>query len=241
MFGVRIRVHPLFWLMAAILGYGPFFADEGGSFPLLLVWVACVFGSILLHEFGHVLVGRAFGAHGHIVLYGMGGLAIGSKDDRQRRWQRMAVSFAGPLAQLLLYAALVGLVHPNWSPVPLRWLKNAWPALGMLLAINLYWPLLNLLPIWPLDGGQITREACEGLLGFKGVRVSLWISIVVSGLLAVQVLAASKGWPHLPIRVGSDIYMAFFYLYFCVGSVQALQSERSRRSRWDDDDWPWGR
>jgi Zn-dependent protease len=239
MFGVPIRVHPLFWVVVAVVGYGPFFV-EGGSIGLLLLWVGCAFVSLLLHEFGHVLMGRAFGAHGHIVLYAMGGLAIGSKDGRQGRWQRMAVSFAGPLAQLLLYGLLWALTKTEQSPVPLLWRRNAWPAIQMLLYINWYWPLLNLLPIWPLDGGQITREACEGLLGFKGVIVSLWISIVVSGLLALQVLAEINGRPFLPVYVGSSVYMAIFYTLFCAGSVQALQAERSRRGRWDDE-WPWGR
>jgi Zn-dependent protease len=244
MFGVRIRVHPLFWVVAAVLGFDAYAAGPGGNFGLLFLWVGCVFVSILWHEFGHVLMGRAFGADGHIVLYGMGGLAIGSKDGKQARWQRIAVSLAGPLAQLLLFAALWGLVHPTWSPVPVPWRRNVAQVLGMLLFINLYWPLLNLLPLWPLDGGQIAREVCEGLLGVKGVIASLWISIVVSGLLALQVLAASNGHPLLPDAlgryIGSDMFMAFFFIVFCVGSVQALQAERSRRSRWDDD-WPWRR
>ena len=47
--------------------------------------------------------------------------------------------------------------------------------------INLFWPLLNLLPIWPLDGGQITREACVGALGQqRGLSISLGISLVVA-------------------------------------------------------------
>ena len=56
-----------------------------------------MFVSILIHEFGHVWMGQAFGSRGHIVLYGFGGLAIGS-NRLDSRWQRIAVSFAGPLA-----------------------------------------------------------------------------------------------------------------------------------------------
>ena len=75
MLGTNISVHPFFWVLSAMLGWGWF---NDGGFRLLLVWVACVFVSILLHEFGHVLMGRLFGSRGqYIVLYSFGGLAIG--------------------------------------------------------------------------------------------------------------------------------------------------------------------
>jgi len=55
----------------------------------------------------------------------------------------------------------------------------------MLLWINLVWPILNLLPVFPLDGGQIVRQLCEGWFGPRGVVVSLSISIAVAALLAL--------------------------------------------------------
>jgi hypothetical protein len=48
-----------------------------------------MFISILVHELSHVLMGQAFGAYGHIVLYGFGGLAVGS-NQLNVRWQRVA-------------------------------------------------------------------------------------------------------------------------------------------------------
>jgi hypothetical protein len=90
MFGIPIRVHPMFWLMSVILGYSTI--QDG--FEYLIIWVACVFVSILIHELGHVIMGRFFGADGHIVLYSFGGLAIGS-NSLSSRGQRIAVSFAG--------------------------------------------------------------------------------------------------------------------------------------------------
>ena len=74
MFGVPVRVHPRFWLVSVIMGWNT--VHEG--FQYLLIWVACSFASILIHEFGHVAMGQIFGSRGHIVLYGFGGLAIGS-------------------------------------------------------------------------------------------------------------------------------------------------------------------
>src|SRR5262249_53158681 len=112
LFGTQVRVHPMFWLIMALLGW----SGGGGVLPGnglgdTLVFVLCAFVSILLHEFGHVWMGRAFGARGHIVLHGMGGLAIGSADV-PHRWQRILVSAAGPGIQLILYAAIYfGLVR----------------------------------------------------------------------------------------------------------------------------------
>src|SRR5437879_6589053 len=104
-FGIPVRVHPMFWLVAAIMGFHNLNRENG--LTLIAVWMACMFVSILIHEMGHVIVGQLCGSHGHIVLYAFGGLAIGS-NQLADRWQRIAVCFAGPLAQFLLLG-LVGL------------------------------------------------------------------------------------------------------------------------------------
>src|SRR5262249_7190 len=58
MFGIDVRVHPLFWLFSAVLGWG----FTGGRLDSLVVWVVVVFVSVLVHELGHVLTGRIFGS-----------------------------------------------------------------------------------------------------------------------------------------------------------------------------------
>src|SRR5438105_4366565 len=97
-FGIPVRVHPLFWLISVILGWDT--VHEG--FQYLLLWIGCVFVSILVHELGHVFMGQVFGSPGYIVLHSFGGLAVGSSA-LQNRWKRIAVYFAGPLAGFLLY------------------------------------------------------------------------------------------------------------------------------------------
>lgn len=233
MFGTPVRVHPWFWLVALILGYdGTIQAGVG----FVLAWVACVFVSVLLHEFGHVWMGRLFGSHGHIVLYSFGGLAIGS-NQLARRWQRILVLLAGPCIQLVLW----GLLWLNLKPIILAlspaWRLAAAHILAMLLEINLFWPLLNLLPIWPLDGGQLTREVCQAIMPQRGTAVSLGISMVVSGVLAVHMLMASRGRPLLPYVPAFGMFTALFFAMFCVSSFGALQAENERRRHWDHDEW----
>ena len=260
-FGTPVRVHPMFWLLSAILGWGWSHVPvlPGNGLGDVALWVLCVFLSVLLHELGHVWMGRIFGRDGHIVLHSMGGLAIGS-GDVPHRWQRILVSAAGPAIQLLLFAVLLGLTIALLIPWPtlqgegglanaLASLKGN-PALtrmlSMLLLINLFWPLLNLLPIWPLDGGQITREACQIVSPQRGLVVSLWISLLVSGLFAVNalVLYLSKGQTEvLPFigRLAGGMWMGILFGLFAVGSWQALQQVNAQRRRFWDDEVPWER
>src|SRR5262249_55207759 len=151
--GTHVRVHPFFWLMAAFLGWGNF---ERGRLPAIAMWIGCVFVSVLLHEFGHVLVGRMFGSDGRILLYSFGGLAFGSSNLR-KRWQRVLVYLAGPAIQLLLAAGILALVLVHGRFGSQEFPPTVDRFLTMLFAINLLWPIFNLLPIFPLDGGQITR------------------------------------------------------------------------------------
>src|SRR5262249_2771152 len=154
-----IRIHPMFWLMALILGQGSL--RLGVSH--LLMWVACVFISILVHEMGHVVVARVFGVDGEIVLYGFGGLAIPAAQMRSR-WQHVSVCLAGPLAGFLflgLVIACLPLVAPDtWAFLKSRTqLALGQPAEEVVLlpqeipkimiffylaSINLIWGLINL-------------------------------------------------------------------------------------------------
>ena len=256
MFGTPVRVHPMFWLMALILGYDSTIRSGIG---FLLAWIACVFVSILLHEFGHVWMGRLFGSHGHIVLYGFGGLAIGSNQLASRR-QRVLVLFAGPGIQLLLLGLIWLLKDRMADFIPRRSWQSAKEIWFMLFEINLLWPLLNLMPIWPLDGGQITRETCQALEQERGTAISLGISMVVSGLFALHELMASNGRPlirlpselaesltvslfrgefveRFPLLASGSMLTALFFVLLCIRSYATLQAENERRRGWDHDEW----
>jgi Zn-dependent protease len=203
-----------------------------------------VFVSILIHEMGHVLVGNVFRSYGHIVLYSFGGLAIGS-NRLSNRWQRVAVSFAGPFAQFLLLGVvfLVGFLVPR--DVRSGLLSSV---LLYLFIINLFWPVFNLLPIWPLDGGMIARELFEWASPRDGVRRSLIVSAGIAGVLAVLTLMEYLGRPlvnhplMLLVTGGGGGFMVLYYAMFAVLSIQLLQQiPPSRRDYDDDDHLPWER
>jgi membrane-associated protease RseP (regulator of RpoE activity) len=109
LFGFPVRIHPLFWLISAMLGL------SSGSMRGVLLWIVAVFIAILVHELGHALVQRRYGLHPWIVLYGMGGLACTDSREwaysKANTWIRqILISFAGPGAGFLLAFLLIGIV-----------------------------------------------------------------------------------------------------------------------------------
>jgi Zn-dependent protease len=239
-FGVPVRVHPMFWLVSGLLGGNLLEAPDG--IKLLCLWIGCVFVSVLLHEMGHVAVGRIFGAHGHIVLFSFGGLAIGSSA-LTNRWQRIAVSLAGPGVQLLLWSGIWAFLNygqewVDFSAIP----RTVRQTISLLWYINLYWALLNLLPIWPLDGGRIARDFLEWLIPSGGLRFPLGLSMFTAGLFAVNSLAALAGKPFLPFMTSGSMYTTLFFGMFALSNFQELQQTPSGPHRYDGDSRdPWER
>ena len=90
-------------------------------------------------------------------------------------------------------------------------------ALLTLFFVNLVWPLLNLLPIWPLDGGQISREWFTYFTPRNGVRFSLHLSIAVSVLLAFHALVAWKTGRSIIPFFHDPLDILFFGMFAGIG------------------------
>jgi Zn-dependent protease len=220
LFGIAVRVSAWFWVGAALLGWGICQAFSGGDqrelLRYLVLWIVAVFVSILVHEMGHALAYRRFGQSAHVVLYHLGGLAIpdawGGRGAR-RPAERLIVSAAGPVVQLLLAAAIVCVLKVGGYAVPFP-IAGIGTALGLdegrplgsrlafaivffLLHVNIFWPLLNLVPVPPLDGGQIVREGLLTLGVADARRIAAVIGVVAGG--AVAWWAYTHGEPYLGI------------------------------------------
>lgn len=210
--GLPVRVHPYFWPVAVILGW-----SDGSSLVTMTLWVGCVFVSILAHELGHALAARHFKAPGaRIVLFSMGGLAI--HNGRLTSRQTMIEILCGPAAGLLLYV-LVWLA----SRVTVTFLAGQ-PYLAMiaayLLFINLYWSVLNLLPVYPLDGGQLVREAISRKRPWQAMDMTLKISIVAATIAAI---VAAISAVITQARGGDGSWMpAFLFAALAVMNYQSL-------------------
>ena len=200
--GIPVRVHPLFWLAALLIGSNLARGGADKAAFILLLWVAIMFFSILVHEFGHALVMRYYGMSPHVVLYLMGGLAVpGSTPYAPSRWQGrrgpwewIIITAAGPGAGFLLAALMVLCVYATGGAITfysaVAWdIKGVDPnvalAVHLLLFVNIFWGLINLLPVQPLDGGQICRELMVMQDPGNGLIRSLWVSVIVGAVAAL--------------------------------------------------------
>ncbi len=189
--GFPVAVQWFFWLIMALMG-GAIGAETRDEWIDVALWVIVGFVSILVHELGHALAARKFGYHSTIVLHGFGGVTI-IPHARFSRGQSIWVSFSGPLAGFLLAGvtfALALLIKTEYQAVR--------TLIGFSLFINIIWTLVNLLPVLPLDGGQIMRE----ILGPGRLQTACFIG----GIVAVIVVAYA-----ISVR---QIYLAFLFGYF---------------------------
>jgi stage IV sporulation protein FB len=232
MFGIPVRVHPGFWIFTGILGYG--WLDIGFSFFLL--WIACSFVSILFHELGHVVMARWCGQPAHIVLHTFGGLAIGNYA-YLKAWQRIAIYAAGPGAGFLLYG-LVELFreYALWKIDPTANMPYLHFAVRMLLIMNLFWNVLNLIPVFPLDGGQIMKEMCVIISKRNGFRFALGLSLLIAGLFAVYSLIV-KNRPELPYPPRLDPTFNFiFFAFMAFQNFTLMRAVEREQRRWEYDE-----
>jgi Zn-dependent protease len=143
-----------------------------------------LFGIVLLHEFGHALACRQVGGTADkIVLWPLGGIAYVSPPPRPGAvlWSIAA----GPLVNLALVPLTVGLwlvsVRLGWEQL----YPDAYRFCGMLAILNAVLLVFNLLPVYPLDGGQIVQALLWFVLGrAKSLFVSSVLGMAV-GLLGV--------------------------------------------------------
>ncbi|QDT41131.1 Stage IV sporulation protein FB [Gimesia alba] len=183
MFGIPVRVHPLFWAVSAFMGWNP------NDIKMTLIWIACVFVSILVHELGHALTARHFGWPPEIVLYHFGGLAMFQPYSGMTTRRSIIVSAAGPFAGFALLGAvmffkMISVKFGLWDQFSPEGRDYVRATFYFLYFINLYWGLINLAPVLPLDGGHICEDICKAVKRYRGDVLALQISMVVAGLLA---------------------------------------------------------
>ena len=237
---IPVRVHPLFWLITAMIGG----RNELG--PTLL-FIACVFVSILVHELGHGLSSRWLGSEPNgIVLYSMGGLCYSHLDGRNP-WKKIIMIFCGPGAGFLLFflvllalkavyginpydsLALIRVSDGSIRQVLMRMppSPSAIEVAHDMLWINLFWGIFNLLPLWPLDGGQIVSTFLGKVNPRNGERWGHVIALFTAAGLAIWAFSAGQ------------IFTAVFVGFIGFTNFQILQSMHdSHRSKSDSD---WGR
>jgi Zn-dependent protease len=172
LFGIPIRIHPIFWLSAAMIFWNPERLD------LVALGVISVFISVLVHELGHAIVLRHYGWPSEIVLFFMGGYATAT---RLSTWRQIWSLAAGPVAGLSLAVLVFVLkvILEQFAPDLFTQLPALRQFFRMLLFSGIVINLMNLVPVLPLDGGQIMAALVNhfGRRGREATTLTLQISM----------------------------------------------------------------
>ncbi|HWV99519.1 MAG TPA: M50 family metallopeptidase [Candidatus Acidoferrum sp.] len=188
--GIDVFLH-WYWFLIAFYGI----STRAKNYSTLL-WPALeyvtLFAIVLMHEFGHALACRQVGGKANqIVLWPLGGVAYVSPPPRPgpTLWSIAA----GPLVNVALAPLLTALAviarNSGWPET----LPNAYVFVRTVCLINYGLLIFNLLPIYPLDGGQILQSLLWFVLG--RARSLFVVSIIgfigVAGLVVLAVAEQS--------------------------------------------------
>jgi tetratricopeptide (TPR) repeat protein len=191
--GVEIRLH-FSMLFTIPIAYFLFQPATFREIVAALLWLIGLILCILLHEVGHALAAQLMGVEvKSIVLWLLGGFTNLAHPAR-RPAQNLVIFSAGSLVNMLLVFVLAaayillffGFLPFERNPEIYLW-GQTFASLCLSLALaNLILVFFNLLPIYPLDGGNMLRSMMEMLFGRSNAD---WITLVVSAPLLVGLIA----------------------------------------------------
>jgi Zn-dependent protease len=206
--GIDVYLHWLWFLVAVyqIQGRG---GGEGALAWRVAEYLA-LFGIVLLHEFGHALATRQVGGDANtILLWPFGGVAYVSPPFRPgaQLWGLAA----GPLVNVVLAIPLTALVMGSdvglLQSSPSEWavfIRNVW-------WINTGLFLFNMLPVYPLDGGQILRSLLWFVVGpVRSLYAATFVGFLgVLCLLALAILDRSVWLGIMTLFIGSNCWQGW--------------------------------
>lgn len=177
--GIPVRVHVTF-LFVALLGATAYSGID------IAIWTAAAFVSILLHEMGHALTARRFGAQGiAVTLYGLGGLTSYSRNSTLSHGRSFLISAAGSATGIVAGGAMLLLGRSGaFTGVS----HEAAVFLDAFIFTALVWGVLNWVPIVPLDGGHMVQHLASMVNEEKAPLISqviTWMTVAVVVPVAV--------------------------------------------------------
>ncbi|WP_315922463.1 site-2 protease family protein [Mesorhizobium sp. SP-1A] len=202
-FGIPVSIH---WSLTALfLGLGLYGFYEGGvaqAAESVGLWLI-VFVSVFFHELGHVAAAKQFGITAVSITLSCIGGSANFATPLDRPLARFVISLAGPLVNVLFaIASFIALlaIHPTFE------VKSIFTLEGFLIAtiaLNVVLFCFNMLPIYPLDGGQIMRALFSSVLSTENAKRVTFVMTVL-GAIALAVYGFSeKSW----ITVGFSIFL----------------------------------
>jgi Zn-dependent protease len=231
--GIQVSIHWT-WLLLAVYeieyrnaSSSSAALNTGGLLPSYVsrAWNAAEFLSvfliILLHEFGHSLACRQVGGEAdRIVLSPLGGAAYVNPPPRAGA-QLWSIA-AGPLVNVALVPILFAFVM--WADTPWYIPSDLENFAQAMFRINLGLLIFNMLPVYPLDGGQILRSILWFFVGpIRSLQASTSIGFVGSALLGIYGLWIGHIW--------LAVIAAFMFMNCRTGWLHARAWSEYERSR----------
>ncbi len=206
--GISVFVH-WSWLLVAAYEIQDRAGLYGSQFWNIAEYLS-LFAIVLLHEFGHALACRQVGGKAdRIVLWPLGGIAFGNPPPRPGAvlW----TVAAGPLVNVVLLPITWGAFALASSQGMAETDKDVLQFLWSLAAINTVLLAFNLLPVYPLDGGQILQSLLWFIIGrAKSLMVVSVIGLVVAAVVIVIALISMYWWyVIMAIFVGYRSFVGF--------------------------------
>ena len=195
--GVDIRFH-FSMLFSIPIAYYLFHPKNTRETIAALLWVTGFLLCIFLHELGHMLAAQLVGVEvKSIVIWLLGGLTNLSRK-AEKPFHHLIISAAGPLVNVILaflcvlfYLFISFLIMPNFQNEGLfLWAQTFVNLFFSLTLVNLILIVFNILPIYPLDGGNILHSIMEMLFGKSNadlitlvISIPILLGLVIFGLV----------------------------------------------------------
>jgi Zn-dependent protease len=229
---IPVTVHPSHLLIAAVFGLNSLGDGSARSWPgrvllepnapgqlqtkaaVVLIWVAVVFVSVLVHEMGHALAMRAYRYRPSIQLVMFGGFTSPNTNAPLPWGRDVLTTLAGPVsgAALGLVCQLLLGTHPG---------EVLGYALEIATLANYAWAVFNLLPILPLDGGRIAMAVLARAFGKVGVAIAHLVALLVCAVVAVKL------WNSGPFLL---LFIALFGFQAVQGLLAVWRTEPTARA-----------
>lgn len=226
--GIRVRVHMLFLLYIAM----ELLNAQGG-----ILWLAhffCIlFGSVLLHEFGHCFAARSVGGTAdEVLLWPLGGLAF--VDAPRAPWPQFVTVVWGPLVNVGLFsvAFLLMWLGPwrdgmwEFNPFYYRPFSHPWSNprawINGIYLVNLSLFLFNLWPMYPMDAGRMLHCALWARGSHRrATLITTSVGMVAAILMGLWGMVSGPRLLLLSIAI--------------LGYIECMQTRQMARAEYDDE------
>ncbi len=204
--GIDVFLHWT-WLVAALYSIQ---SREGTPFWRVAEYVS-LFGIVLLHEFGHAFACRSVGGTAdRILLWPLGGIAFVSPPPRPGAvlWSIAAGPLVNVVLAPILFGGLAAAKISGWETN----YHDAFTFLDGIAWLNAGLLIFNLMPFYPLDGGQIVQSLLWFVVGRgRSLMIAGWIGALAGAAFLVAMLLLGEMLPAV---------MAIFLMMQAWGGVR---------------------